>query len=319
MDEKLKCKICGKEYEKYLNIIKHVREEHNLLSKEYYDLYFRKYNEELCSFKSCDNKTRYLNFRSGYTKHCSTRCSTLNPKTQDKMKETTMENYGVEHALQSKEIFKKMQDNNFKKYGKKNISQIEEIKNKAVETCIKKYGGPAPMCDPKIKKRVKDKKEAINDKRKKTSIRKYGVEYPMVLKEIQDKARKTCIEKYGVDYITQTDKNREAQRQRMLKGQAAYCNKFIKNPSKPQVELYNLVKQLYSQTEINYQYLNYSIDIAIPELMIAIEYDGYYWHKDKEYDKNRQTKLEDGGWRVLRYLDIIPSIEQLKIDIEGKI
>lgn len=107
------------------------------------------------------------------------------------------------------------------------------------------------------------------------------------------------------------EKIKEETRNRMLMGQASYMNSFIKNPSKPQVKLYEMTKELYSQAILNYSCLNYSIDIAIPDLMVAIEYDGSYWHKDKEKDFIRQKELEDHGWKFIRYIDRIPSKEEL--------
>ena len=105
----------------------------------------------------------------------------------------------------------------------------------------------------------------------------------------------------------------------MLNGGAAHANSFVRNPSKPQMELYNLVKQtsMYSHAILNYPALNRSIDIAIPSQMIAIEYDGSYWHKDREEaDKARQKELEANGWAILRYCDYVPSIKELEKDLQ---
>ena len=103
-----------------------------------------------------------------------------------------------------------------------------------------------------------------------------------------------------------------AQSRYMLNGGAAYANSFVKNPSKPQIELFKLVKLLHPEAILNYPSLNRSIDIAIPDQMIAIEYDGSYWHQDQEADLKRQKELENIGWKFLRYEDHVPSINELK-------
>jgi hypothetical protein len=103
----------------------------------------------------------------------------------------------------------------------------------------------------------------------------------------------------------------------MLNGGASYLNKFIKNPSKPQVDLYNKVKELYSSAILNYECLNYSVDIAIPNIKVVIEYDGSWWHQDKEKDLERQRKIEGLGWKFIRYKDKVPSIENLIEDIKN--
>lgn len=111
----------------------------------------------------------------------------------------------------------------------------------------------------------------------------------------------------------------KAQSKRMLNGGAAYSLSFIQNPSKPQVELFKLIKSLYPDAVLNYPSLNRSIDIAIPKKMIAIEYDCWYWHKDQEADNKRQKELESIGWRFLRYKDYIPLVDELKNDLKDYI
>ena len=101
----------------------------------------------------------------------------------------------------------------------------------------------------------------------------------------------------------------------MKEWQTAYMNSFIKNPAKPQIELFELCQMTLPYPILNYPCDSYSIDIAVPSLGIAIEYDGSYWHQDEDYDKNRQTIIEENGWEVLRYIDRIPSQQELIKDI----
>lgn len=125
--------------------------------------------------------------------------------------------------------------------------------------------------------------------------------------------------KFGKDHpafgIQFTKEELKARSNRMKNGGAAFANSFIKSPSRPQVELFELIKLIYPNAILNYPSLNLSIDIAIPNRKIAVEYDGSYWHRDKEADKIRQKKLEAIGWRFLRYIDYIPSINKLKKDL----
>jgi hypothetical protein len=118
-----------------------------------------------------------------------------------------------------------------------------------------------------------------------------------------------------------SETTKEKNRIRMLNGGAAYLNKFIKNPSKPQVKLYELVLSIYSTAILNFpeERLNKSIDIAIPEFMIAIEYDGSYWHQDKDYDSKRQSELEKLGWKFIRFCDYIPKKEELEKSINENV
>ena len=102
----------------------------------------------------------------------------------------------------------------------------------------------------------------------------------------------------------------------MKNGGAAHALSFSKNPSKPQVELFKLVQGLCPYPVMNYPCSNFSIDIAIPQLGIAIEYDGSYWHQNKNYDRMRQTLLEKQGWTFIRYVDYLPTKHELRKDIQ---
>ena len=119
------------------------------------------------------------------------------------------------------------------------------------------------------------------------------------------------------------EERKEKQRQYMLNGGSVHASSFIKNPSKPQVELYNRVKEIYNSSVLNYPFypLNYSLDVAIPDLKIWFESDGPYWHQDKELDLKRQKRIEELGWKVIRYsadhIKDVPLKEQIIKDIEN--
>jgi len=113
------------------------------------------------------------------------------------------------------------------------------------------------------------------------------------------------------------DKRAEETSKRMIDGQACYMLSCITNPSKPQIQLWNIAQGLFPLAILNYPciWTNRSIDIAIPHLAVAIEYDGSYWHQDDEEDRIRQESLEEQGWRFVRYLDRVPSESELLRDV----
>ena len=48
----------------------------------------------------------------------------------------------------------------------------------------------------------------------------------------------------------------------------------------------------------------YELDIALPEIRLAIEIDGYAYHSGDEQfqrDRTRQNALIAAGWRILRF------------------
>jgi len=195
-------------------------------------------------------------------------------------------------------------------YGKKhtNISKKKMAKKR------EKYKGKNSYW---YKKKRDDKTiEAIRKSNKRPYIERFGKEKAAEIKENLRKKltgqKRTKLQKKRMSDSTRSNKEyMKRLKYEMKNGKAAYMNQFIKNPSRSQVELYNIILKLCPYAVLNYPCLNYSIDIAIPFLNIAIEYDGSYWHQDKEADKIRQTKLENEGWKVIRFEDYIPSKEEM--------
>jgi len=303
---RLECRICGNVCKSLSGLSKHIKM-HNLSNKEYYDTYLKKYREEYCNNPSCYNFVNYMGFH-GYQKHCSTRCSTLNPETQTQMKSTMVENHGVEYALQSDKIFSKMKQKNLENHGTEFPVRLEESKEKSKKTSLEKYGVDHPTRSKVVKKKLIESRKGKSDwnnriKSKSTCLKKYGVENVSQVEEIKEKKN--------------TKQFKELRRQYMINGGAAHCNQFIQNPSKPQIELYKLTCEIAPYVIMNYPYLNKSIDIAIPSLSIAIEYDGTYWHQDEEADNKRQSLLEEDGWKFIRYINRVPFKKELKNDILG--
>jgi hypothetical protein len=113
----------------------------------------------------------------------------------------------------------------------------------------------------------------------------------------------------------------ENQRKYMLDGGALKALMGNNNPSKPQIEFFNLVKECgYDTVIMNYPIydLNILLDIAIPELKIDFEYDGSYWHQNEESDNQRDDNLKRLKWEVYRFRDQIPSKEEILKIIKRK-
>jgi hypothetical protein len=113
---------------------------------------------------------------------------------------------------------------------------------------------------------------------------------------------------------------KEKQSQYMLNGGAIKASSKNGSVSKPQIKLYDSIKEIYPTAKINHSFLNYLLDVAIPELKIWFESDGSYWHQDKEKDLERQKKIEKFGWKCIRYkadyVRDIPQKSKLIQDVE---
>jgi len=154
--------------------------------------------------------------------------------------------------------------------------------------------------------------------KKKMSIKQKGVNHPMHGKKHKEESKIKISDSCKKWWKTEDGfKAKTKQSEMMNSGLSSYANSFISNPSKPQINLFSMVKSIFPSAEMNYPFFNYSLDIAIPDQRIVIEYDGSYWHQDKEYDKRRQKYLENHKWKFIKYVDILPSNEQLENDIKN--
>lgn len=126
----------------------------------------------------------------GFTEFCSRSCG--NSARISRMKSTTKEKYGVENAMQSEEVKEKSKLTN-ERLNEKDPSRKNKIRKKAADTIKAKYGDDGLRC------------ESIQEKKKRTSMDRYGVDFPMRSEEVKKKYKKSVYEKYKVDNISKID------------------------------------------------------------------------------------------------------------------
>lgn len=201
------CKICNKDFDyKSGCFTKHLKSSHKLTNQDYYDIYFKKENENKCL--TCGKETPFLSISKGYQKHCSATCSNSDLNVQNKMKKTWAKNYGKDiiNPSQVKEIKLKKEQTTFQHYGVKNPAQSKEVRDKMQQTSFERYGyraynhkkGEETML---IRYGVNSpmKSKVFLDKAIQTCYNHFGVNYPQQSKEVQAKSKQTCITKYGVE------------------------------------------------------------------------------------------------------------------------
>ena len=88
-----------------------------------------------------------------------------------------------------------------------------------------------------------------------------------------------------------------------------------KNTSFPEfVILYYLQKQGIEAIH-SYKEKGYELDIYIPSIRIAIEYDGYFYHKNKtKKDLEKNLKCKKDGIKLYRIREDLPSLNNYSID-----
>jgi hypothetical protein len=110
----------------------------------------------------------------------------------ERIKNTMVNNYGVEYAAQSQICMDKMKKTTFEKYGVEYANQSEVVKDKIRQTNLETYGFEYGL-----------QSEEVKEKRRITNLEKYGFENPLQREEIKEKSKNTCLKKYNVEYPCQ--------------------------------------------------------------------------------------------------------------------
>lgn len=92
----------------------------------------------------CGNPVKFLSPTKGYKKHCSCKCSNSDPKTKSKIKETCLENWGVESSNQSELVKEKKRQTWIKNLGNDNPFKNEKVREKYKQRSIEKYNTEHP-------------------------------------------------------------------------------------------------------------------------------------------------------------------------------
>lgn len=248
-------------------------------------------------------------------------------ETKEKIKKHFYDIYGVDNPSQVNEIYDKIKRTWKKKYGKDHISQVSSIQEKKKENNLKKYGVTNPS-----------KLKIVQEKIENTTMERYGYKRASQHPDIKEKVTKTCMERYGKKRYSMTDECKEKIKNTNLKKYGT--QQVLENPeirekilftlkeknripvSKPQLQLYELLKKYYKNCELNYLEGHCFLDcfVLIDNIKIDIEYDGFYWHKDKKNkDRKRDEFLKSKGYKILRITGTnkIPSIEDIQLKIKS--
>lgn len=108
----------------------------------------------------------------------------------ERMKQTMLDRYGVEYALQRTESKEKFKNT----FSNRSEEQNKASRQKRIETCQKKYGANNPQ-----------QNESVKAKTKATNLQRRGCEYAMQSEEVKAKNRETLLRKYGADNASRVE------------------------------------------------------------------------------------------------------------------
>jgi hypothetical protein len=228
-------------------------------------------------------------------------------------------NYGVDYPQQNKEILEKSNRTNLDKYGFTRPSKNVDVVKKMIRTNINRYGVKHPIQNNDIKNKILE-----------TNLIKYGVDNPTKSKEIKDKVSLTCRnkEKKSNKSIIEIDLD---EREYLMKCDCGkehlftipfslynsrkyftnhYCTicfpPYQKSVSQCETDMLNFIKNNYTdEVIINSKSIisPYELDIYLPDLKLAFEFNGVFWHnelnKDKHYHKIKSNLCDSSGIQLV--------------------
>ena len=276
-------------------------------------------------------------------------------KIKSKRKQTCLKKYGdSNYGLYGSESFKQMMT---EKYGDPYYNNRDKCK----KTCLEKYGVETNFqIEGFVEQSLKVKKERYGnpsncEKTKQTCLERYGVEHIGQHKETQQKIIKSkqlnvskieneynctqqrkLINKYGqgwlsLDLIKLEIDGRKFIQNEDLKIIEQYSNDIHTNNyvSVKEKQLFEYIKSIYNgpilenATNIikNNNYRYYELDLYLPELKLAFEFNGNYWHsdifKDKYYHQRKLLNCYEQNIQLIHIYEIDwdNNLEQIKQQI----
>jgi len=284
---------------------------------------YRRYCSQKCSTNSpsTHKKTKQTFLQKTGFEH-----NMKNPEHIEKRKKSNLEKYGVEWTIQDKDVVKKIKNTIKEKYGVDNFNNREKSKL----TCIEKYGVDNVSKAFHIKERLKviskENSEETLRKSKITNLERYGVDSPYKLEKTKNNKRLTIIEslvnffknncvgytlvKHNLDgsvvIVCPHGHEFEIQLQYLhirLKRNEVLCK--VCNPVKTgnfshkEKELLQFITDNYNGKIISNDRTAIKpleLDIYLPELNLAFEYNGLFWHnelnKPNNYHKEKTEMCE---------------------------
>lgn len=199
------------------------------------------------------------------------------PAIREKFEQTCLEKYGTKNPFKNTEIREKYSQTIKDKYGVDNVAQAEISKQHYQETCLKKYGVNHAL-----------KADSVKVKRNCTVRETYGVENVSQNEAIKEKKKQAYLEHYGVENPMQSV---EVQR----KCDETKTKHGTHNTSKPEDEIYQLLKQKFKEVIRQYskdERYPFKCDFYIPERDLFIEYQGDKSHGGHPFDINNPLDVE---------------------------
>jgi hypothetical protein len=321
LEKKYSCKNCKSEKTKETNLIKYGVENVFQLDetkRKSKATFLKKYGEEhalrIDEFKIKSENTFLEKYGVNHPMKSD--------KIKSKSKKTSLNKYGVDHPSKSEKVKKIYKDNNFKKYGVDHPMKTTILKEKLIKTNNLKYGFNSPILNSDIKNKslqtLKNnfmvdnplKSEIIKEKVKNTKIKNLKSKYENIGLNIKNIDYVNMIytiecdkEKHNFEITTTNLYNRINLKTKICticNPVNSYGNSGLEINFKSFIEEYYYKKVIFNN---KFVIQPHELDIYIPELKLAFEFNGLWWHnelyKENKYHLNKTKECEKQGIQLI--------------------
>lgn len=214
-----------------------------------------------------------------------------------------LETYGSTTPFGSALIREKSKQTNLFRYGYKVANQNPQIHQKGIKTCLKRYGVENPAHIPSVKRASEQSRRANYDDLFVLKLAQKNIELITDKQTYCDDIDAKLTYKCKV-CGTQWESD-------VTNYQRVFCEDCYKQPfSQGEIKIREFIKSICKH-EIIYNdrttLEGKELDIWIPDLNIAIEFNGNYWHselfKSENYHQQKTIKCREKGIRLIHIFE----------------
>lgn len=254
-----------------------------------------------------------------YRDYCSRACTARYSVTIKKTK--NLATIGKEWHTQTAQWREKVKATSRDRFGTDHYSQTPEFKQRTAQTCWEKFGVERPAQSP-----------VVREKMRSTNLARYGVANAAQSTDIQQKMQDTNLTRYGVanaasrhiteatrDFLQDPNRLTEALQTQTVR-EIAQAHGISVKPLYDRVKLWDITLPIWSSSSMERQVhdfvsrhyageivindrslmSNQEIDIWLPDLNLAIECNGTYWHcesqgRGSDYHLNKTQRCQEKG------------------------
>lgn len=254
----------------------------------------------------CGNVIHYRSYRNGHT-HCSMECFAKDKSAVDRRIKTSMSLYGVENVSQAEKCKKKRTATMVERYGVDSILRNKDYVARQKQTMMERYGVDSWQ-------KTDNRKRSAYHKSYQTILGWKDYVIPMFTEEEYhgwkhgEVYKWKCVE-CGSEFESDLHVTNISGIERLPR--CMNCHPFSLNESTGENELKKFIDSLYDGWKKAHDRIvldGYELDYYLPELKLAFEYDGLFFHnefssKDSSYHLEKTTKCSQKGVRLVHVFE----------------